>query len=113
MQRKFQDLLHRHKVELFRAEHEPKNVEQLTTETLHIAEDILQRKFHYHFHTLPDANRAEIINMIQNYVREAILPPVIERIVERQLRVEKRLSAMEAFQRELLELLSGEPATTG
>lgn len=106
MQKKFQDLLHRYKVHVFRQEHDKQSAEQLTKECLHITEDVLTQKYHYHFHKLPDANRAEIINMIQNYVREAILPPVIEKIVERQVRLEKRFDALEAFQSELLELLS-------
>jgi hypothetical protein len=108
MQAKFQDLLHRHKVQQFRAEHEPKNVETLTTECLHITEEVLKQKFHFHFHKLPDANRAEIINMIQNYVREAILPPVVERLVERQVKLEHRLQSMQELLTELLEVLSHE-----
>ena len=42
-------------------------------------EDVLEQKYHYHFHKLPDADRAEIINMINNYTREAILPPIVEK----------------------------------
>lgn len=109
MQKKFEDLLHRYKVHVFHQEHDRQSIEQLTKECLHITEDVLTQKYHYHFHKLPDANRAEIINMIQSYVREAILPPVIERIVERQVRLEHRFEAMQSFQRELLELLSQEP----
>jgi hypothetical protein len=106
VQKKFQDLFHRYKVHIFHREHDKQSVDELTRECLHITEDVLQRKYSYHFHKLPDANRAEIINMIQNYVREAILPPVVERIVERQVRLERRFEAMQEFQRELLELLS-------
>jgi hypothetical protein len=109
VQKKFEDLLHRYKVHVFHQEHDRQSIEQLTKECLHITEDVLTQKYHYHFHKLPDANRAEIINMIQSYVREAILPPVIERIVERQVRLEHRFEAMQSFQRELLELLSQEP----
>jgi len=107
--RAFQDLLHSYKVELFRSEHEKKNVDQLTSECLHVTEDVLKQKFHYHFKQLPDANRAEIINMIQNYVREAILPPVVERIVARQLKLEHRFDALQHLIKEALELLSREP----
>ncbi|MSR48211.1 MAG: hypothetical protein EXS13_14325 [Planctomycetes bacterium] len=112
MQAKFQELLHRHKVQVFRSEHDAKNVEQLTTECLHVTEDVLKQKFHYHFNKLPDANRAEIINMIQSYVREAILPPVVERLVERQLKLEHRVQAMQSLLHELLDLLSSETAPT-
>lgn len=110
MQKKFQDLLHRYKVHIFRQEHDKQSVDQLTRECLHITEDVLTQKYHYHFHKLPDANRAEIVNMIQNYVREAILPPVIERIVERQVRLEHRFEALQSFQTELLEILGQDPS---
>ena len=110
MHKKFQDILHRYKVQVFHREHDKQNVEELTKACLHITEDVLQQNYHYHFHKLPDANRAEIINMIQNYVREAILPPVVEKIVERQMRLEYRFEAMLDLQRELLEALSQDAA---
>lgn len=109
MHKKFQDLLHRYKVHVFHQEHDKANVDHITKEALHITDEVLKQKYHYHFHGLPDANRAEIINMIQSYVREAILPPVIEKLVERQVKLEKRFEAMLDLQRELLELLSKEP----
>jgi hypothetical protein len=109
VQKKFEDLLHRYKVQVFHREHDKQSLEELTRECLHVTEDVLQQKFHFHFHKLPDADRAEIVNMIQNYVREAILPPVVEKLVERQLKLEHRFEAMLALQRELLEILSQEP----
>jgi len=108
--KKFQDLLHRYKVHVFHAEHDKSSVEEITQECLHVTEDVLQRKYHFHFHKLPDANRAEIINMINNYTREAILPPVVERIVLRQIRLEKRFEALLGLTQELLETLSRDPA---
>ena len=68
-----------------------------------------RRSTSYHFHKLPDANRAEIINMINNYTREAILPPVVERIVMRQVKLEKRFDALMGLTQQLLELLSTDP----
>jgi len=106
MNRKFQELLHRYKVQAFHQEHDRASVDELSRQCLHITEDVLQQKFRYHFQKLPDADRAEIINMIQSYVREAILPPVVEKLVARQVRLEQRLDTMEKFQRELLEVLS-------
>ena len=110
MQKKFQDLLHHYKVHVFHREHDKQSVQELTRECLHVTEEVLQQKYRYHFHQLPDANRAEIINMIQSYVREAILPPVIEKLVERQVKLEHRFEAMLTLQRELLEILSAEPS---
>ena len=108
MHKKFQELIHRYKVQMFHREHDKESVEQLTKQCLHITEDVLQQKYHYHFHELPDANRAEIINMINNYVREAILPPVIEKLVERQVKLELRFQSMLDLQREMLDILSQE-----
>ncbi|MFP8872072.1 MAG: hypothetical protein VCB43_12060, partial [Myxococcota bacterium] len=93
MHRKFKQLLHDYKVNLFHEEHD--NVQALTEECMAITEEVLNQKYHYHFHKLPDANRAEIINMINNYVREAILPPVVEKILQRQLMQERRTTALE------------------
>ena len=106
MNKKFQDLLHRYKVQTFHQEHDRQSVDELSRQCLHITEDVLKQKYHYHFQKLPDADRAEIINMIQSYVREAILPPVVEKLVARQVRLEQRLDTMQQFQRELLEVLS-------
>jgi hypothetical protein len=104
--RKFQDLLHNYKLELFHAQHDKKSAEEISSEVLHWTDDVLAQKLHYHFNKLPDASRVEIINMINNYVREAILPPVVERIVRRQVLVEKRVVAMEHLVTQILETLS-------
>ncbi|MDA1267440.1 MAG: hypothetical protein O2816_20355 [Planctomycetota bacterium] len=108
MLKKFQELLHDYKLEVFRQEHDKKSLEQLTQETMHVTEEILEEKFHYHFHKLPDANRAEIINMINNYTREAVLPPVVEKLVHRQMILEKRLEALVNLMQSLFEALSTE-----
>jgi hypothetical protein len=72
---------------------------------------VLAQKYSYHFHKLPDADRAEIINMINNYTREAILPPVVERLVQRQVLVEHKLEALADLLEKMLEALS-EPRKT-
>ena len=110
MHRKFKELLHQYKVDVFHQEHDKSSVEELTDETLHVAEDVLSQKYQYHFHKLPDADRAEIINMINNYTREAILPPVVEKIVERQVATERRMKALENLISNVLEALSEDPA---
>ena len=106
MKKQYQDLLHQYKVEVFRKEHDQKSVSEITSECLHVTEDVLKQKYHYHFHELADADRAEIINMINNYTREAILPPVIEKLVSRQIRLERRFNALVGLTEQLLELLS-------
>lgn len=110
MQRKFQDLLHKYKLELFHVQHDKKSVDEISSEVLHFTEDALKQKLSYHFHKLPDASRAEVVNMINNYVREAVLPPVVERITKRQVLLEKRVIAMEHLLAQILETLGNEPA---
>jgi len=106
MLKKFQELLHQYKLEVFHQEHDKKTAAEIANECMHVTEEILEEKFHYHFHKLPDANRAEIINMINNYTREAVLPPVVERVVHRQVVLEKRLNALVHLLESLFEELS-------
>ncbi len=106
MHRKFKKLLHDYKVNLFHEVHD--NVQELTNECMAVTEEVLNQKYHYHFHKLPDANRAEIINMINNYTREAILPPVVEKLVERQIANERRVVALEKLLEQVLSTLSAE-----
>ena len=106
MLKKFHELLHQYKLDVFHQEHDKQSTEEIAAECRHVTEEILEEKFHYHFHTLPDANRAEIINMINNYTREAILPPVVERLVYRQMVLEKRIEAQLHLMEQLLEAVS-------
>jgi hypothetical protein len=108
--RKFKQLLHQYKLEVFHATHDRKSAEEIATECLKATEDVLRHKFHYHFHRLPDADRVEVVNMINNYVREAILPPVVEKLVHRQILLEKRMEALLHLQEQILETLSQETA---
>ena len=106
MHRRFQELLHAYKRDIFQLEHHQKDVESVTKECMDICEDVLAQKYSYHFHKLPDANRAEIINMINNYTREAILPPVVEQLVERQVLIEHKMDALAGLIEQMLEALS-------
>ncbi|MEM7307833.1 MAG: hypothetical protein AAF682_14235 [Planctomycetota bacterium] len=112
MHRKFKELLHQYKLDVFRIEHDKKDVEQITSECMEICEDLLNQKYSYHFHKLPDAGRAEIINMINNYTREAILPPIVESLVHRHVTLEHRIESLEKFLESMLETLSSEPVAT-
>ncbi len=114
MQTKLKDLLHQYKRDVFHRQHDKKNVEEITTECMHITDDVLKSKYHYHFKQLPSADRAEVINMINSYTREAILPPVIEKLVQRQVLLEKRMDALVRLTEQILEELSAErPAHNG
>ena len=106
MHRRFQELIHDYKRDVFRLEHHQKDVDSITEECMTLCEDVLAQKYSYHFHKLPDADRAEIINMINNYTREAILPPVIEKMVERHVLLERRVAALEELLEKTLDQLS-------
>ena len=109
MHAKFKELLHQYKLEVFHTEHDKRSVQEITTECLHLTEDVLRQKVHFHFHEMPDKGRAEIVNLINNYVREAVLPPVVEKLVHRQVVLEKRLNALLHLTEKILEALSTEP----
>ena len=112
MHRKFEKLLHEYKVEVFHADHDKQTCDEIAAECLQVTDEVLKQNYRYHFHQLPDANRAEIINMISNYTREALLPPVVEKLVERQLHMEKRMDAIVHLTVRILEALS-EPSPEG
>ncbi len=112
MHRRFEELLHNYKRDVFQLEHHQKDVTSITEECMTLCEDVLAQKHSYHFHKLPDADRAEIINMINNYTREALLPPVVEKLVNRQILLEKRVNHILELNHQILELLSKEPAVS-
>ena len=94
MKQKFAEAIHTFRKEVFKVEHDAKELEAITRDALHLSEDTLDNAYHYHFHKLPDASRAEIINMINNYTLEALLPPVVEKINRRQLIMERKLDLL-------------------
>ncbi|MFT7668339.1 MAG: hypothetical protein ACI8X5_001030 [Planctomycetota bacterium] len=108
MQQKFKELLHDYKKEVFHATHGPNSVEDITAECLNITDDVLQQKFQYHFHKLPDAPRAEIINMINNYTREAVLPPLVDSLARRLVTQDKKIDALVHLVEHLFEVMSVE-----
>ena len=112
MHRRFEELLHTYKRDVFQLEHHQKDVASITDECMTLCEDVMAQKHSYHFHKLPDADRAEIINMINNYTREAVLPPVVEKLVEKHVLLERRVNALEDLIEKMLEQLSA-PAGSG
>ena len=111
MQRKFKEILHQYKLEVFHAQHDKQSTQEITRECMQLTDEVLKQKYHYHFNKLPDANRAEIISMINNYTRDAILPPVVEKIVHRQVLLEKRVTALLHLTEQILEALSADPVS--
>jgi hypothetical protein len=94
VKQKFAEALQSYRKDVFKVDHDPAELSKLTKESLHISEETLDNAYHYHFHKLPDASRTEIINMINNYTLEALLPPIIEKMTTRQLILEKKLDLL-------------------
>jgi len=94
VKQKFAEAIRSYKKDVFKVEHDPEELSRLIKDSLEFTEDALDNAYHYHFHKLPDASRAEIINMVNNYVLEALLPPIVEKITRRQLLNERKLELL-------------------
>lgn len=103
MKQKFAEALKDFRKEVFKIEHDHDELQSLTQEALHLTEESLQNAYRYHFHKLPTADRAEVINMINNYTLEALLPPVVEKITRRQLLLERKIELLVHLLEEALE----------
>ena len=103
MKQKFKEALKTFRMEVYKVEHDPEELEHLTEDALAVTKDSLDNAYHYHFHKLPDASRAEVINMINNYTLEALLPPIVEKVVKRQLLLERKLELLVHLMEEALD----------
>ena len=112
MKKKFKDALHRYKVEAFKISHQAGEIEDLSKEILDHTSLTLENAYKYHFHQDPSPHRIETLNMIKHFTLEALLPPVLEKVMRRVVVLEKQNSQLVKLLDELLELLSeDEPAT--
>jgi hypothetical protein len=112
VKKKLKDALHRYKVEAFKISHHPEEVAEVSREILSHTEEALQNAYHYHFHKDPNAQRIEVFNMVKAFVCEALLPPVVEKVMRRITVLEKQNAQMVKLLDELMEALSedDEPA---
>jgi hypothetical protein len=110
VKKKLKELLHHYKVEAFKISHSHELVEESTREILQFTETALNNAYHYHFRADPDPGRIETINMIKSYVLEALLPPVIEKLMLRTLVLEKQHAEMVRLLGSVLEVLSDDDA---
>ena len=105
MKKKFKDLLHKYKVEAFRISHSEETPE-IHEEILQFTEETLKGAFHYQFHQEPDPERIATLNMIKNFVLEALLPQVLERVSRRVIVLEKQHAELVSLVDNILETLS-------
>ncbi len=106
MKKKFSDLLHRYKVEAFKVSHNSDQIPAIAEEVAQFTEETLKGAYHYQFHEDPDPERIATFNMIKNFTLEALLPPVLERIIKRIVVLEKQHTELVKLVDEILEVLS-------
>jgi CRISPR/Cas system CSM-associated protein Csm2 small subunit len=99
VKQKFKEALKTFRMEVYKVEHDPTELEHLTEDALAVTKDSLDNAYKYHFHKLPDASRAEVIN----YTLEALLPPIVEKVVKRQLLLERKLELLVGLMEEALD----------
>ena len=90
---KVREILHDYKKECYQYEHSEAH-ESVERDTRRLVEDVLTQNFHFHLHKPVNPESAEILSMIENYTREAVLPPVVSKLTERIVLLEKRQEAV-------------------
>lgn len=110
VKKQFKELLHRYKVETFKISHATDQAEEISRAIHENTEEILNNAYHYQFHKAkgvePDAQRVETFNMIKNYTVDALLPPVVEKLMTRIVVLEKQQDRLLDLVHEILETLS-------
>ena len=111
MKKKFRKLLHAYRVQAFKATHTDDTVDDATEEVHSSTGEALNNAYEYHFHKDPSPKQIETLNMIKNYTLEALLPPVVDKIMRRLDSLEKQHAALvELVDRILEELSDDDPA---
>lgn len=115
MKKQFKDALHRYKVEAFKVSHHGPEAEALDKEVQTHAKEILDNSYHFDFHQFhQDASPATIASFdrIRHFTTEALLPPVVEKLVRRVLVLERQHSQLVSLLDELLEIISEDEKNT-
>lgn len=109
MKESFQNMLKNYRKSSFKMYHEHRDVrDELMEISKDITKEMLAQNFQYTFHKEPNEERAEIFNMIYNFTTEALLPPILEKVNERIVILEKRHEMLLDMVEEILEVLSEE-----
>ncbi|MGE3175012.1 MAG: hypothetical protein AB7O97_20455 [Planctomycetota bacterium] len=106
MKKQLKDALHRYKVEAFKISHHGMEVEDVSKEILDHTGEALENAYHFHFHKDPNPARVETYQMVKKFVLEALLPPVVEKMMRRITALEKQQQQMIVLLDELMEALS-------
>lgn len=108
MKQQFKEILHQYKVDAFKIAHNAETTNHCAEEILRFTEQALNNAYHYHFHTDPSPQHLETFTMIKNFTLEALMPPVLEKLLRRLFVLEKQHEAMVRCVDQLLEALSGD-----
>lgn len=87
------EALHEYKKECYLLEHTSEKHKSVETETRRIVDEILAQNFHYHLRRPINSESAETLGLIESYIREAVLPPVVDSLVEKLVIMEKKHEA--------------------
>ena len=106
MKQKLKEALHRYKVEAFKISHSGVEVGEFSKEILDQTDEALENAYSYHFKRDPNPQRVDTFQMVKRFVLEAILPPVVEKMMRRINVLEKQNEQMVVLLDELMEALS-------
>jgi hypothetical protein len=110
VKKKLKDALHRYKVESFKLTHHGLDMAEVNKEILDATQVALQNSYRLHFEKNASPQSIETFTMVKTFVTEALLPPVMEKVMRRITAVEKQQAQMVALLGELMEALSEEDA---
>lgn len=110
MKKKLKDALHRYKVESFKLSHHGLDVAEVSKEILDATQVALQNAYCLHFEKNANPQQADTFRMVKTFVTEALLPPVLEKVMRRITAVEKQQTQMVELLGELMEALSEDDA---
>lgn len=108
MKKKLKDALHRYKVESFKLAHHGLDLAEVNKEILEATKVALQNSYRLHFEKNSSPQSIETFTMVKTFVTEALLPPVVEKVMRRVTALEKQQAQMVALLGELMEALSEE-----
>ena len=86
-------LFHDYKKRVFELEHDVQQVDQRRDTVRRFVTEVLDEKAHYHFHQKVDKQHADTLDLIYDFSREALLPPIVSRLAERVALLEARQQA--------------------
>ena len=109
MKKQLKDALHRYKVDAFKMAHmSVEEQQEVAREILDHTAQALQNAYHFHLDKSTSPHKVETFQMIKSVVLEALLPPVVEKVMRRITVLEHQNQHLVKLLDELMEVLSEE-----